>query len=71
MTSFHFLRKGPLADAVAPYVWYPVTSAAVQKSFLLAGLVDTKNRQKGSKELRQAAIALFCNGDVEDRFTKE
>ena len=34
------------------------------------GLVDAKNRQSASKGLRQAAICLFCNGDVEERFSK-
>ena len=75
--SFHLLafsyffpfRSGPLAEAVKPYLWFPLTSAAVERSFSLAGLVDAKNRQKMGKGLRQAAVTMFCNGDVEQRFT--
>ena len=62
-------RSGPLGEAVLPWLWYPVTSAAVERSFSLAGLIDTKNRTRMSKDLRQAAVMLFCNGDKEGRFT--
>ena len=34
------------------------------------GLVDVKNRQRMGKDLREACVTLFCNGDVEERFTK-
>ena len=64
-------KSGPLAEAVAPFLWYPVTLAAVERSFSLSGLVDGKNRQKAGKVLRQAAITLFCNGDLEQRFQTE
>ena len=60
-----------MAEAVSPYVWYPVTSAAVERSFSLSGLVDAKNRQQMGKALREAAIILFCNGDIEGRFATE
>ena len=62
---------GPLAEAISPYFWYPVTSAAVERSFSLAGLVDAKNRQKMGKNLRQAAVTMFCNGDTEQQFHSE
>ena len=57
-----------MADAVAPYLWYPITSAAIERSFSLAGLIDAKNRQKMKKSLRQAAVTMFYNGDAEGRF---
>ena len=31
-------------------------------------VIDTKNRQKMGREDRQAAVAMFCNGDAEGRF---
>lgn len=62
-------RRGPLAEAVAPYVWFPVTSAAVERSFSLTGLIDAKNRQAIGQGLREAAVVLYCNGDVEQRFS--
>ena len=63
--------SGPLALAIAPFLWYPISAAAVERSFSLAGLVDAKNRQKAGKGLRQAAVTMFCNGDVEHRFSTE
>ena len=62
-------RGGPLAEAVTPYLWCLVTSAAVERSFSLAGLIDAKNRQKMGKGLREAAVAMYCNGDLEQRFS--
>ena len=29
-------------DAVAPYIWFPMTAALVECSFSLAGLIDAK-----------------------------
>ena len=55
---------------MAPYLWYPVTGAAIERSFSLAGLIDVKNRQRMGKDLREAYVTMFCNGDVEERFTK-
>ena len=40
------------------------------RSFSLAGLVDVKNRQRMGKDLREACVTMFCNGDVEERFAK-
>ena len=68
LTFTPIFRKGPLAEAVAPYLWFPVTSADIERSFSLAGLLDLKNRQRANKELRQAAVTMFCYGDVEQRF---
>jgi hypothetical protein len=67
-------------------LWWPCTSAAIERSFSLAGtlvelgekckpfsysgLIDTKNRNKGNEDFKAAAVGLFCNGDVEARFTK-
>jgi hypothetical protein len=55
-------------DVVAPYIWFPTTAALVERSFSLAGLIDAKNWQKIS---RAVAVAMFCNGDVEQRFVKK
>ena len=59
-----------LREAVAPYLWWPVTAAAIERSFSLAGLIDVKNRQKMGTDLREACITMYCNGDVEERFVK-
>lgn len=37
---------------------------------IFSGLIDAKNRQSMGASLRQAAVCLFCNGDMEERFTK-
>ena len=63
-------RPPVLREAVAPYLWYPVIGAAIERSFSLAGLVDVKNRQSMGKDLCEACVTMFCNGDVEERFTK-
>ena len=55
-------RPPVLREAVAPYLWYPVTGAAIERSF---GLVDVKNRQSMGKDLREACVTMFCNGDVD------
>ena len=67
-----FWQSRPLVlrEAVAPYLWYPVTGAAIERSFSLAGLVDVKNRQRMGKDLREACVTMFCNGDVEERSAK-
>ena len=67
--SFWKARGTLMYDTVSPYLLYPTTSAAVERSFSLVGLIDTKNRTKMGGNLRQAAVMLFCNGDVEGRFT--
>ena len=51
-------------------LWFPITAAYIERTFSLAGLVDAKNRQKMSSSLRQAAVGMYCNGDVECRFTE-
>ena len=63
-------RPPVLREAVAPYLWYPVTGTAIERSFSLAGLVDVKDRQSMGKDLREACVTMFCNGDVEERFAK-
>ena len=70
VVAFWKTRSIVLSNAIEPYLWYPVTGAAIERSFSLAGLIDTKNRQRMGKDLRQAAVTMFCNGDVEGRFTR-
>ena len=43
---------------------------SIERSFSLDGLVDVKNRQSMGKDLREACVTMFCNGDVEERFAK-
>ena len=79
-------RRPKLAERILPYMWWPCTSAAIERSFSLAGtfnlhditfmhffasgLIDAKNRQKASETFKAAAVGLYCNGDVEGRFTQ-
>ena len=58
-----------LADAMVPYLWLPITTAYTERTFSLAGLLNTKNRPKMSSSLRKAAVGMYCSGDVECRFT--
>ena len=78
-------RRPKLARRILPYLWWPLTSAAIERSFSLAGavtghaqqlsltftaLVDVKNRNKGCEEYKAATVGMFCNGDVEGRFSQ-
>ena len=58
-----------LREVVAPYLWYPVTAAAIERSFSLAELVDVKNRQNMGRDLREVCVTMFCYRDVEEWFT--
>ena len=57
-----------LADAIMPYLRFPITTAYIERIFSLAGLIDAKNLQKMSSSLCKAAVGMYCNGDVECRF---
>ena len=69
--TFWRARGTLIYDVVAPYIWFPTNAALVERPFSLAGLIDAKNRQKMSPAFRATAVAMFCNDDVEERFTKE
>ena len=57
-----------LADAIMPYLWFPITAANIECTSNLAGLIDANNWQKMSSSLHKAAVGMYCNGDVECRF---
>ena len=38
--------------------------------FVAPALIDTKNCSHASEELKAAAIGMFCNGDIEERFNQ-
>ena len=76
-----------LGNMVKPHLWFPISGAAIERSFSLAGahtsnhvkevtnlpsigLVDTKNRNAGSEELKEAAVVMFCNGELNSGSTK-
>ena len=54
-------RPPVLREAVATYLWCPIASAAIERSFSLAGLVDVNNRQSMGKDLREACVTMFCS----------
>ena len=56
-----------LREAVAPYLWYPVIAAAIECSFSSVGLIDVKNWQNMGRDLREACVAMFCNGVLQWR----
>ena len=58
-----------LASAAIALLQVPMTSAAVERSFSLAGVLDTKQRNKTRHLLRKAEMLLYYNGDVEHRFS--
>ena len=64
--TFWQVRGSLIYDATAP-----TTAALVERSFSLAGLIDAKNRQKMSHGFRATTVAMFCYGDVEERFVKK
>ena len=43
----------------------------MEGSFRFTALMDAKNRQKMSPAFKATTVAMFCNGDVEERFTME
>ena len=59
-----------LLNAIERYLWFPVAGAAIEQSFSLAGLIETKLRQKLGPGLGQGAVTMFRNSDVEGRFTQ-
>ena len=69
--TFWSQRGGLLPAAVEPFLWFPLSSAAVERSFSLAGLIDAPNRQSMGERVREACVTMFFNGDVEQRFTKD
>ena len=71
INTFWSQRGGLLPAAVEPFLWFPLSSAAVERSFSLAGLIDAPNRQRMGERVREACVTMFFNGDVEQRFTKD
>ena len=65
--TFWSQRGGLLPPAVEPFLWFPLSSAAVERSFSLAGLIDAPNRQRMGERVREACVTMFFNGDVEQR----
>ena len=53
------------------FLWFPLSFAAVERSFSLVGLIDAPNRQRMGERVREACVTMFFNGDVEQRFTKD
>ena len=62
-------RLGPLACYVHALLSMPVSSAHVERTFRLVGVLDTKTRTSTRLHLRRTQMARYCNGDVEKRFT--
>ena len=52
-------REATIAQAVLPYIYFPISNAVIERFFSLAGLIDVKNRQQMSSNLRQAAVGMF------------
>ena len=66
--QFWSALSGPLSELVVALLGMLVTSADVERSFSLAGLLDDPKWGNTHPDLRRCAVALFVNGDVEGRF---
>ena len=60
--QFWSALSGPPSELVVALLGMPVTSADVERSFSLAGLLDDLNRGNTRPHLRRCAVALFVNG---------
>ena len=61
-------RGGDLAKRAYFLIHVPTTSASVERSFSLAGNMDTKYRHGLPNNTRRLTMMLMFNGDVEGRF---
>ena len=68
LTNFWNKRSGTLARCAQFLIHVPVTSANVERSFSLAGYMDSKYRHSLPNNTRRTALMLMCNGDIEGRF---
>ena len=56
-------RSFSLAGRLCIYFYRGVTH-------FLAGIIDAKNCNRLKEENRNAAVVAYCNGDIEERFSK-
>ena len=68
LAAFWACRGGGLAKLAYFLIHVPVTSAGVERSFSLAGNMDTKYRQGLPNATRRLTNMLMFNGDIEGRF---
>eukprot|EP00667_Euglena_gracilis_P016498 EG_transcript_17274 len=68
LMAFWSRHQGVLAETAKLLLSVPVTSADVERSFSLAGVIDTKLRHSLPDDSRRATCMLMFNGDIEGRF---
>ena len=68
LAHFWSTRAGALASRADFLIHLAVTLAEVERSFSLAGNMDTKYRHALPNEKRHITIMMMCNGDIEHRF---
>lgn len=68
LVSFWEKRPGVMGSSGLFLANVPVTSADVERSFSLAGAMDTKLRHALPDETRKLTSMLMFNGDIEQRF---
>ena len=61
-------QTGGLAKYATALLSTPPTSANVERTFNLVGVLNSKLCTSTRPELRRCQMALYCNGDVEGRF---
>ena len=66
--QFWAQQTGSLAKYATALLSTPPTSADVERTFSLAGVLDSKLRISTRPELRRCTMALYSNGNVEGRF---
>ena len=68
LDEFWRVRSGQLAKFANVLVHLLVTSGTVERSFSLAGNMDSKYRQSLPSKTRRITCMLMFNGDLEQRF---
>ena len=69
VSAFWHAQDTPLALHIQQLLDVPIASDAVERTFSKAGVLDTKQRNQSRPLLRKASMMLYCNGDLEGRFS--
>ena len=69
VSAFWHAQDTPLALHIQQLLDVPTALDAVERTFSKAGVLDTKQRNQSRPLLRKASMMLYCNGDVEGRFS--
>ena len=68
IVQFWAQQTGGLAENATELLSTPSTSAAIERTFSQAGVLNCKLRISTTHELRRCQMALYCNGEMEGCF---